>query len=82
MHPLMLVLPVTFAASCAFMLPAGTPPNAIVYGTGHVAMHQMIKAGFWLNLIGIALITLLTYFVVAPALGLDQASASASPASR
>jgi sodium-dependent dicarboxylate transporter 2/3/5 len=48
--------PSTIAAGCAFMMPVGTPPNAIVFGTGLVRMPQMIRAGFWLNVSGIALI--------------------------
>ena len=50
--PALLLLPTTIAASCAFMMPVGTPPNAIVFGTGLVRMPQMMKAGFWLNLCG------------------------------
>lgn len=65
-HPYMLIIPAGLAASLAFMMPVGTPPNAIVFGTGHITMPQMIKAGFWLNLIGIVLITALTYAVVKP----------------
>lgn len=65
----LLLLPATIAASCAFMMPVGTPPNAIVFGTGLVRMPQMIKAGFWLNIAGILLITALTYGVIAPVLG-------------
>ena len=64
--PALLLLPSTIAASCAFMMPVGTPPNAIVFGTGLVRMPQMIKAGFWLNVTGILLITALTYFLIGP----------------
>lgn len=66
--PALLLLPATIAASCAFMMPVGTPPNAIVFGTGLVRMPQMIRAGFWLNLAGIALITAITYLLIAPLL--------------
>ena len=66
--PALLLLPATIAASCAFMMPVGTPPNAIVFGTGLVRMPQMIKAGFWLNVSGILLITALTYFLIGPLL--------------
>ena len=66
---LLLLLPATIAASCAFMMPVGTPPNAIVFGTGLVRMPQMIKAGFWLNVSGIFLITALTYLLIGPVLG-------------
>jgi sodium-dependent dicarboxylate transporter 2/3/5 len=66
--PALLLLPATIAASCAFMMPVGTPPNAIVFGTGLVRMPQMIKAGFWLNVTGILLITALTYFLIGPVL--------------
>jgi sodium-dependent dicarboxylate transporter 2/3/5 len=66
--PALLLLPATIAASCAFMMPVGTPPNAIVFGTGLVRMPQMIKAGFWLNVSGIVLITALTYLLIAPLL--------------
>ena len=66
--PALLLLPATIAGSCAFMMPVGTPPNAIVFGTGLVRMPQMIKAGFWLNVSGIFLITALTYLLIAPLL--------------
>jgi sodium-dependent dicarboxylate transporter 2/3/5 len=68
LHPYMLIVPAAIAASCAFMLPVATPPNAIVFGTGLVTIPQMCRAGWRLNLIGIVLITLLTYLVAIPLL--------------
>lgn len=65
-HPYWLVIPAGIAASCAFMLPVATPPNAIVFGSGFVTQRQMIRAGFWLNLIGIGLITLLAKTLLGP----------------
>jgi sodium-dependent dicarboxylate transporter 2/3/5 len=58
--PMLLAIPVAIAATCAFMLPVATPPNAIAYGSGYVRIPQMAKAGLWLNLIGIVLITATT----------------------
>jgi len=58
------------AATCAFMLPVGTPPNAIVFGTGTVTIAQMARGGFVLNVVGILLITGLTYLLGGLALGL------------
>lgn len=55
--PRVLMVPATLSASCAFMMPVATPTNAIVFGTGHITIPQMVRAGFWLNLMGIALIT-------------------------
>ena len=69
LHPFMLIVPAAIAASCAFMLPVATPPNAIVFGSGHVTIQQMIRAGFWLNLTGVVLITLLVYTVMMRILG-------------
>ncbi len=69
LHPFMLIVPAAIAASCAFMLPVATPPNAIVFGSGHVTIHQMIRAGLWLNLIGVVLITVLAYTMIMWILG-------------
>ena len=69
LHPFMLIVPAAIAASCAFMLPVATPPNAIVFGSGHVTIQQMIRAGFWLNLLGVILITVLVYTVMMRMLG-------------
>ena len=62
--PILLAAPAAMAGSCAFMLPVATAPNAIVFATGHVTIPQMVKAGFRLNLIGIAVITLVCYTLV------------------
>ncbi|MCZ6837290.1 MAG: SLC13 family permease [Planctomycetota bacterium] len=70
-HPFMLIIPATIAASCAFMMPVATPPNAIVFGSGHVTIPQMCKAGLWFNMIGIVLVTLLAYLIMVPFLGLS-----------
>ncbi|MFO0906330.1 MAG: DASS family sodium-coupled anion symporter [Pirellulales bacterium] len=59
--PLELMAPATIAASCAFMLPVGTPPNAIVFATGKVTIAQMVRAGWVVNLIGIGLIFAAVY---------------------
>ncbi len=67
--PEMLLLPAIFATSCAFMMPVATPPNAIVFGSGFVSIREMVKAGFWLSLIGIVLIVAALYLLVIPVLG-------------
>jgi sodium-dependent dicarboxylate transporter 2/3/5 len=69
LQPLLLIMPAVFAASCAFMLPVATPPNAIVFGSNLIGIKQMSRAGFWLNLAAIALITIATYAIIMPALG-------------
>jgi solute carrier family 13 (sodium-dependent dicarboxylate transporter), member 2/3/5 len=63
-NPFLLVVPAALAASCAFMMPVATPPNAIVYGSGYVTIPQMVKAGIGLNLIFTVLITLVAYTLV------------------
>jgi len=67
--PVPLVLAACFAASCGFMLPVATPPNAIVYGTGRVTAGQMAKAGFLLNVLGILFITAVTCGIIIPFIG-------------
>lgn len=68
MDPILLIVPAALAASCAFMLPVATPPNAIVFGTGRVSIPQMTRAGVYLNLIGVILIPGVTYLVAYPLL--------------
>ncbi|RMF96005.1 MAG: DASS family sodium-coupled anion symporter [Gammaproteobacteria bacterium] len=69
LDPLLLIVPAGLAASCAFMLPVATPPNAIVFGSGQVGIAAMSRAGLRLNLVGIVLITAMAYAVAIPMLG-------------
>ncbi|MBW0152058.1 MAG: anion permease, partial [Phenylobacterium sp.] len=62
--PLLFAIPLALAASCAFMLPVATPPNAIVYGGGLISITQMSRAGLWLNLIGVVAISLIALAAV------------------
>ncbi|CAN5877457.1 DASS family sodium-coupled anion symporter [soil metagenome] len=68
-NPLLLAIPAALAASCAFMMPVATPPNAIVYGSGYLTIPQMARAGVVLNLLLIVLITALAYTLVLVAFG-------------
>lgn len=61
---LYLLIPVTIASSCAFMLPMATPPNAIVFASGYIKVHQMARAGIVLNLISVILLILMFQFVL------------------
>ena len=59
-----MVIPVTLASSCAFMLPMATPPNAIVFASGHIKVAEMAKVGIILNVVSVLLLIALFYFVV------------------
>ncbi|MFD1065042.1 SLC13 family permease [Oceanobacillus locisalsi] len=73
-HPFVLMFAASLAASCAFMLPVATPPNAVVFGSGYLRIPEMAKAGFSLNILGIILITLTVYVLVPLFLGIDIGS--------
>ncbi|SHE89562.1 solute carrier family 13 (sodium-dependent dicarboxylate transporter), member 2/3/5 [Modicisalibacter ilicicola DSM 19980] len=62
--PVLITVPAAIAASCAFMMPVATPPNAIVFATGHMRIQSMISAGFLLNLVGSVVVTGLAYLLV------------------
>ncbi|WP_405247740.1 SLC13 family permease [Cellulophaga sp. Asnod2-G02] len=63
-NPFILMVATTLAASCAFMLPVATPPNTVVFGSGYLKISDMIKSGFWLNIISVLLLTLMVYYVL------------------
>lgn len=70
-HPYVLMIPATLAASCGYMLPVATPPNAIVFATGRVSVREMAKAGILMDVISVVTITLFFWLVGARLLGLD-----------
>ena len=63
-NPYYLLVGATVAASCAFMLPVATPPNAVVFGSKILKIDDMIKKGFWMNLISIFILTAAVYWVL------------------
>jgi len=64
LNPIWLAMPVTFAASCAFMMPISTPPNAVLFATGYIKMKDMIRTGILLNLFCLVIITILALTVI------------------
>ena len=62
--PMLLILPLTLSASCAFMLPVATPPNSIVYASGLIPIQKMVNAGIFINLVSIVFLFLLAYFFI------------------
>ncbi len=70
-HPYGLMVGAALAASCAFMLPVATPPNAVVFGSGYLTIPDMMKAGLWMNILSIILLTLVTYYLLPFLWGFD-----------
>jgi sodium-dependent dicarboxylate transporter 2/3/5 len=70
-HPYALMIAATLSASCAFMLPVATPPNAVVFSTGYISINQMVKAGFFLNLISVLVIVLALWYLLPIVWGID-----------
>jgi sodium-dependent dicarboxylate transporter 2/3/5 len=64
MNPLLLGIPMTLGASCAGMLPMGTPPNAIVFASGHITLKQMARTGLVMNIVAVILISLFSWFLI------------------
>lgn len=63
-NPYILMVATTVAASCAFMLPVATPPNAVVFGSGYLKIPDMVKSGIWMNLFSITYLTLMVYYIL------------------
>jgi sodium-dependent dicarboxylate transporter 2/3/5 len=70
-NPFLLAIPTVLGASCAFMLPVATPPNAIVYGSGKISIPEMSKAGLWLNIMFILLLTVASLTLVSWVFGIE-----------
>ncbi|MAN26982.1 MULTISPECIES: SLC13 family permease [Mesonia] len=63
-HPYMLMVPATLVASCAFMLPVATPPNAVVFGSGYLKIPDMVRTGLFMNILSIIVVSLISYFIL------------------
>ena len=68
-HPLLFMIPATFACSFAFMLPSGTGTNAVIFASNRISIPEMAKAGFGLNLLGIVFLVSIMYFFILPLFG-------------
>jgi len=72
-NPLLLMIPATVASSLGFMMPAGTGPNTVIFGSERVTVSEMVKCGVWLDLISLVILVVLLYFLIMPWLGFDAA---------
>ena len=70
-HPFALMVPCAMAANCAFMLPVGTPPNAIIFATGKLTIVEMVRVGFIVNLLAAVFIVLTVYYLVPVVFSVD-----------
>ena len=71
-HPYLLIFPIAIGASYAYRMPTGTPPNALVFASGHLRVSDMARAGILLNVLSIVLISLYVYFVAPALLGFQR----------
>ena len=63
-HPFILMVSAAVAASCAFMLPVATPPNAVVFGSGYLRIPDMVRVGIWMNILSIILLSVFVYYIL------------------
>ena len=70
-HPFIIMTGATVAASCAFMLPAATPPNAVVFGSGYLRIPDMVKVGIFMNLFSIIFAALMVFYILPILWGID-----------
>jgi sodium-dependent dicarboxylate transporter 2/3/5 len=71
-NPLLFLVPTALAANCSYMMPVGTPPNAIVYGSGHIALPQMVRGGLWLNVLLVPVFLVLMLLLGRAVFGIEQ----------
>ena len=71
-HPYLLMIPATFACSCAFCMPSGTGPNAVIFSSERISISEMARAGIWMNFITIIVITIAAYLIIVPYFGLSE----------
>lgn len=70
-NPLLLMIPATFASTFAFMMPAGTGPNTVIFASERITVSDMVRCGFWLKIISLIVLTLVLYFIIIPILNLE-----------